>query len=78
MNSAQYGAIVGQVKVAHTPPMVRDLLSFQYNFHFSLSVVRSHLKLLIINFVPRVGRQSASLMKIIETFSSFSLSTLAN
>lgn len=37
MNSAQFGAIVGQVNLAHQPPMVRILFSYLSFFEVILS-----------------------------------------
>lgn len=40
MNSAQFGAIVGQVNLAHQPPMVRTV---RYKFHLTLQLHARHL-----------------------------------
>lgn len=39
MNSAQFGAIVGQVNLAHQPPMVRIVLQIIILFYIFMLII---------------------------------------
>lgn len=66
MNSAQFGAIVGQVNLAHQPPMVRNFIALVW-FLFDFSLIDFRLSLKRKNFhrpFSRIAKLCRQFLKI--------------